>query len=69
MAFNDCLSCELTNATKRATRFLTMGWTLEGIAQHLSDVYGEAYYSVGKSLYRKSKQYPFTPILVMSVEN
>ena len=68
MAFNECLSCEITNATKRATRFLTMGWALDEIARHLSDVYGESYYSVGNTLYRKSKLYPFTPILIMQIE-
>lgn len=63
----DCLTCELTNAQKRTVRFLNMGWTLEAVAAHLSDVYAESYYIEGNAMYRKSKLPPYAPHLIIEV--
>ncbi|MGL5514201.1 MAG: hypothetical protein ACRDBM_13325, partial [Sporomusa sp.] len=63
----DCLSCEITNASKRAARMYNMGMTVSAIALHLSDVYRENYYEKDARLYRSSKQHPFIPFLILDV--
>lgn len=64
----NCIACEVRRAKLRAQALLFVGKSPHEIVNHLSLAYGETYYLQGGTIWRKSKQSPFTPYKIARVE-
>jgi len=69
----NCLRCELTRAKLKASFLVLAGWSLDRIAEKLSNDYGERYYVVrtyvaglpdSVGIKRASKLPPFIPHVI-----